>query len=300
MNKGRVLVVDDIRDMCLTLSGLLADAGYEVRTVASREKALQILGAEQFHVAILDVRLDETDESNREGLLLLHEIKRDYPSVASIILTGYADVKMVREALQPGPDGTSLAFGFLEKTEINRVAEYVDRAFALTKFKGALSIGDLIGQGEDDHVEFKSSIRWDYNARSANRSVQEAIAVAIAGMLNSKGGILLIGVADNGTVLGIEKDLETLSKRDQDGFQLVLTDIVRTYLGVEHLAQIHPHFELVNDKKICVLMIDKSPTPVFFTKGDDNKFWVRMGNSTRYLNVKAAMSYIKANWEKAI
>ena len=55
-------------------------------------------------------------------------------------------------------------------------------------------------------------------------------------MLNGKGGTLLVGIADDGTVLGIEKDLRTLRKPPLDGFQLALTDIVKTHLGVEHMS----------------------------------------------------------------
>ncbi|MBN1933458.1 MAG: response regulator, partial [Anaerolineae bacterium] len=117
MYKMRVLVVDDLPDVRTTLSGLLSDEGYDVRSASSRAEALRIMkDVERFHVAVLDVRLDESDEENRDGLSLMHDIKAQYPAVAVIILTGYADVKMVREALQPNQEGVSPAFGFLEKS----------------------------------------------------------------------------------------------------------------------------------------------------------------------------------------
>ena len=129
MYKGRVLVVDDLLDVRTTLSGLLSDEGYEVRSASSRVEALQMVDAERFHVAVLDVRLDEADEDNQDGLLLMHEIREKDPNVAIIILTGYANVKMVREALQPDREGVSPAFGFLEKSEVDQLPEYVNRAF---------------------------------------------------------------------------------------------------------------------------------------------------------------------------
>ena len=292
MYKGRVLVVDDLPDVRTTLSGLLSDEGYEVRSASSRVEALQMLNAERFHIAVLDVRLDEADEDNQDGLLLMHEIREKDPNVAIIILTGYANVKMVREALQPDREGVSPAFGFLEKSEVDQLPEYVSRAFER-------SVLDLIAQGENDHLEFKSSICWDFKENAINKSLQETIAVAITGMLNSKGGILLIGIADDGTVLGIEKDLQTLCKPNTDGFQLALTGIAKTYVGLEYMAYIRTRFELIDSKHVCVVSIEKSPTPVFLTTGDVHKFWVRMGNSTRSLDAKAAMSYIQTNWEKA-
>jgi len=294
VNKSRILVVDDLPDVRNTLSGLLSDEGYQVRLASSRAEALQVLDNEHFHVAVLDVRLDESDVDNQEGLLLMHEIRKRDPKIAILILTGYANVEMVREALQPDRDGHSPAFGFLQKTEIDQLPGYVRRALERKP-----TVGDLIAQGENDYVEFKSSIRWSFEANAVNRSLQEPIAIAIAGMLNAKGGTLLIGVADDGTILGIEKDLQSLHKSTFDGFQLALTDIVRTYLGTECMAYIHTRFEQTEDKTICIVSIDKSPTPVFFPMGGSHKFWVRMGNSTRSLDVKAAMSYIQTNWKNA-
>ncbi len=297
MHKGQVLIVDDLPDVRVTISGLLTDAGYEVRSASNMTEALDAFGKETFQIAVLDVRLDETNEDNKDGLLLMHEINRRSPATAIIILTGYADVKMVRDALQPGIDGIPSAFGFLEKNEINRIVDSVDQAFAHVIRTGKLSIETIIGQGENDHVEFKSSIRWDYGTNSANKTLQEVLATTIAGMLNSKGGTLLIGVADNGTILGIENDLQTLAKKDRDGFQLALTDIVKTYLGVTYIQHVHARFESVRGKQICVLSVDKSPSPVFLTRGEETKFWVRMNNSTRCLDVRDAMNYIEANWQ---
>jgi len=294
----RILVVDDLPDVRATVSGLLSDAGFDVRSASSKHDALHLLRVDQFNVAILDIRLDDTDEDNKDGLLLMHEIKKHHPKTATIILTGYADVKMVREALQPDRNGNSPAFGFLEKTELDQLGEYVNRAIAHTAINGGLSIKDLISQGENESVEFKSSIRWNYKTRSEDKSIKLVIAKTVVGFLNGKGGTLFIGVADNGMIVGIEKDLETFSKGNQDEFQLSLTDIISNYIGVEHLSQIHQRFESINNKLICAISIEKSPNPVFL-KGDDNKLWVRAGNSTRYLGVKAAMDYIKSNWKNA-
>ena len=299
MYKGRVLIVDDLPDVRTTLSGLLSDEGYDVRSASSRAEALQMVDGERFHIAILDVRLDEADEDNQDGILLMHDIGKKDPTVAIIILTGYANVKMVRDVLQPSLEGVSPAFGFLEKSEMDQLPEYVDRALKRAMLTTVPDVGDLIAQGESERVEFKSSIRWDFKKNAINKSLQETIAVAITGMLNGKGGILFIGVADDGTVLGIEKDLQTLRKPDTDGFQLALTDIVKTYVGLEYMACIRTRFELIDGKHVCVVSIEKSPKPVFLATGDVHKFWVRMGNSTRSLDVKATLNYIQANWGNA-
>ena len=292
-------MVDDLPDVRLTLSGLLSDEGYEVCPVSSRAEALQAVDAGHFHVAVLDVRLDETDEENREGLLLMREIKEKDPNVAIIILTGYADVQMVRDALQPDRDGKSTAYGFLEKTEVEQLPACVERALAFAKSNDRGFVVDLIAQGESERVEFKSSLRWDFEKKAANRNLQQVVAKTIAGMLNGEGGTLLIGVADDGTVIGIARDLATLRKRNVDGFEQLLTDTVKTFLGIECMPYVHPRFETIEGQTVCVVSVAKSPDPVFLTAGDAHQFWVRMGNSTRSLDVKETLCYIQARWGRA-
>lgn len=296
MHSGRILVVDDLPDVRATLSGLLSDIGYDVRSASSRDEALQMLDTERFHVAVLDVRLDESDEDNQDGLLLMHDIRHRWPSTVAIILTGYGSIKMVQEALQPSRNGTSLAFGFLQKSEFDRLPEYVELALEHVLHRENVTLPELIAQGENQQTEFKAAIRWDCDTKTVNKSIGEAIATAIAGMLNSAGGTLLIGIADDGTVVGIEHDLQTLRKSNPDGFQLALTDIVKTHLGTEQVPYLKICFEQISGKKICVVGIEKSPEPVYFASGNAHKFYVRMGNSTRSLDVKETVRYIKANW----
>jgi predicted HTH transcriptional regulator len=148
-------------------------------------------------------------------------------------------------------------------------------------------------------VEFKFGMRWDFRRGRANNDLQVVIAKAIAGMLNCERGFLIIGVDDDGTTLGIKKDLRTLHIQNVDGFQLVLTDIVKVRLGAEYVPYIRPRFELIGGRYVCVIAIKESPRPVFLTRGDVHEFWVRMGNSTRRLDVKVAIRYIQEKWGTA-
>lgn len=129
ISKGRILVVDDLPDWRKTLSGILRDEGYDVYVAESRQEALHLLNTERFHLAVLDARLDETDETNREGLELMRQIKAQDPTVLVIILTGYADVDMVQEALRPQQNGLPLAYSFVEKPNTHELIEFVRRAF---------------------------------------------------------------------------------------------------------------------------------------------------------------------------
>src|SRR5215467_2274435 len=88
------------------------------------------------------------------------------------------------------------------------------------------NIGALIGAGESDQIEFKSSLHHPYGpptpeilamppgrARKVIKKIlQTSITKTIASFLNAKGGTLLVGVDDSGTVIGIEPDFSYLSQ----------------------------------------------------------------------------------------
>ena len=120
MIQKRILVVDDVPDWRAMLTGLLSEEGYHVKTAGSSSEALRLLARERFHVAVLDIRLDETDEGNTEGLDLMRRVRAVDPTMAIIILTGYPTLDMVTEARRPGEEGVSPAFDFVEKDKISQ------------------------------------------------------------------------------------------------------------------------------------------------------------------------------------
>lgn len=122
----RILFVDDVADWRKMLSGLLSDHGYEVKAVESREKAQQALKEEPFALAILDKRLDETDEENAEGLTLAKHISENYPQIPVIILTGYGTQEDVVVAQKPDERGRRLAAAFVEKNNLEELLALVE------------------------------------------------------------------------------------------------------------------------------------------------------------------------------
>lgn len=129
MTSGRILVVEDLRDVRATIMGLLADEGYMVTGVATYDEAVRLLQDTRFHLCVLDVRLDEADKDNEAGIQLLHHIRELDPTIASIILTGHAKVHMVQDALRPAHDGVPPAYSFLEKYELGDLPRVVGLAF---------------------------------------------------------------------------------------------------------------------------------------------------------------------------
>ena len=70
----------------------------------------------------------------------------------------------------------------------------------------ALSLDDLVLNGETGEVEFKATLRVNLHTGQKDPRMEHAILKTVAGFLNTGGGELIVGVADDGTAQGIESD----------------------------------------------------------------------------------------------
>jgi two-component system response regulator AtoC len=92
-----VLVVDDEKNMRLSLQTVLKDEGYAARAVESAEAALELLGREEFFMVITDARL-----GGMTGYEFLGKIRSRWPDLPAIMLTAYATPKLAVEAIKAG------------------------------------------------------------------------------------------------------------------------------------------------------------------------------------------------------
>lgn len=126
----RILVVDDLADWRQTLSGLLLDAGYQVQVANSSVAALRKIAASKFDLALLDIRLDESDEDNIEGMQLAAKIKKRSPKTKIVIITGYGTTERMKQALEPDAQGQQLASEYVPKTQTESLVPIVQRVLA--------------------------------------------------------------------------------------------------------------------------------------------------------------------------
>lgn len=158
----------------------------------------------------------------------------------------------------------------------------------------------IIRQGEGPYLEFKSSLRWDYNEERINRNLEHVILKTLAGFFNSHiGGTLLIGVSDNGDIIGLEKDYQTLKRPNQDGFDQTLITSISTHLGADLCAFVHILFHVVEQKEVCRVIVSPALRPVFLTQNNIPKLFVRTGGGTRDLNIQEALEYVAGRWKYA-
>jgi DNA-binding NtrC family response regulator len=97
MKMPPLLVVDDEKNMRLTLETVLRDEGYEVILAESAETALKRLGDEEVFLVISDARL-----GGMSGYEFLKEVVKRHPRVPVLIITAYATPKLAVEAIKNG------------------------------------------------------------------------------------------------------------------------------------------------------------------------------------------------------
>ena len=174
-----------------------------------------------------------------------------------------------------------------------------------TPLTGDPEIINLITQGESAQLEFKSSARWDIRENKQNKVMEEVILKTVAGFLNSyQGGTLLIGVDDDGNVLGLNHDYQTFKKKNRDGYELFLTnDLLLKELGKDLAPYIHITFHQIEGKDVCRIILDPSPRPAYIKLKDSKSgqtkecFFIRTGNLTSKLdNPSEIHNYCKNRW----
>ena len=157
-------------------------------------------------------------------------------------------------------------------------------------------VHELIAAGESDEVEFKSTLRYDLRDKSVNKKLEFVIAKTIAAFLNSKGGNLFIGIDDKKNALGLDDDFETLSKKNPDGFELHLVEIIKKFIGGEYSTHIKITFPVYDKVKICRIYVSKSSKPVFIQFEGKEDFFVRSGCSSQPLRRREQSTYEKEHW----
>ncbi|WP_340121764.1 ATP-binding protein [Methylobacter svalbardensis] len=157
----------------------------------------------------------------------------------------------------------------------------------------------IIQKGESSYLEFKSSLRWDMIESRINRSLEGVVLKTLAGFLNSHlSGTLLIGVTDDGQIIGLDKDYQTLKNPNQDGFEQNLMAAISNNLGTDLCQFVHVLFHVIDNKEVCRLIVSPAPRPVFLDQGNTPKFFVRTGGGTRDLNIREALDYIHGRWKR--
>jgi len=122
-----ILIVDDERDICELVAGVMEDEGYEARTAGDSDAALEAIRQRRPSLALIDVWLQG---SRLDGLGLVEAIKAFDPTLPIIVISGHGGLDTAVAAIRRG------AFDFIEKPfEAERLLHLVARATESERLK---------------------------------------------------------------------------------------------------------------------------------------------------------------------
>jgi predicted transcriptional regulator len=162
--------------------------------------------------------------------------------------------------------------------------------------KQKLEIYALVESYEGQHLEFKSSLRYNFHREEVDPELEFNCLKAICAFLNASGGDLIIGVSDSNVVVGIETDYIAIKGRDRDGFQNYLINQIAHKIGNIHLKHIEVIFHQVHGHDVCQIRVEASHEPAFLKHRGKELFFVRTGNGSRPFDISEAVSYMNERW----
>lgn len=137
----------------------------------------------------------------------------------------------------------------------------------------------LIAAGESHTVEFKETLEWNVRENRHTDYLNKECLKTIAAFLNADGGTLLIGVSDSGEVKGLSRDLQHVQRRNLDGFERKLRDLIRGHFNPVPTGNITIVFEELAEGTVCKVDIRQSEEVIHF----DTEVYIRDGNRTLIL-----------------
>ncbi len=152
----------------------------------------------------------------------------------------------------------------------------------------------LIMGGESYTVEFKSTIRTNLQTGEKDKRMEKAVLKSIVAFLNSDGGDLLVGVADDGEKIGV--DIESFDNADK--MNLHISNLLSSQIGDEFIPFIK--YKQINygkredgtDRIVVRFTCEPTSTPAFLKDGKVEIFFVRSGPSSVELTGNDLIKYV--------
>jgi len=155
--------------------------------------------------------------------------------------------------------------------------------------KEQISTEEIIHNGENDQVEFKSTLRWNLFSNKKDPKLEHASLKTIAAFMNTHGGILLIGVADNGEILGLKND----QFPNHDKLLLHLTKLIKDKIGPTFTSYLHFSIENIGEKHLLRIDCQPAPKPAYLQDSQQGYFYIRTGPASTALPLAKVYGYIR-------
>lgn len=147
----------------------------------------------------------------------------------------------------------------------------------------------LIQNGESSKLEFKSTVRMNLKSGKTGKEIEQAWLKNVVAFLNTEGGSILLGVDDDGVIVGLERD----NFKNKDNCLLHISNLIKQHIGLEFSSYIDIEGINIMEKEVVLLQITKTIEPAFLHMSkDDEEFYIRSGPSCLKLIISKAIKYI--------
>lgn len=285
----KILWADDQVDVAKSFSTALDQLGAEIEYVHDGNGAIERLTAEAYDLLLLDLAMPP---GRWGGLWVLEKMKQLAINTSVIVVSGEGGQTETIQALRLG------AVDYVTKEQLS--GELPQQIMnVLANKSGGIDLRQLISIGESDTLEFKSTLRLNLHTAKSDSAMELAVIKSIAAFMNTNGGRVLVGISDDGNVVGIETD----KFPSTDKFELHFRNLVRESIGVEFSDLITTGLHSVSGLKVFSVLCRPSLKPVYVSwknTGESQRkdlFFVRAGPQTESLGTKQAVTYITTHFK---
>lgn len=302
--KSKILLVDDNAVNLQVLQGALEELDCTLLAARSGEQAIKIAKKAQPALILLDIMMPGMD-----GYETCLQLKSDALTCDSVVifLTALQETKDKVRGLELGAvDFITKPFDSEEVVaRVTRQLQVYHEQQALARKNRSLTdqlelfqthdskervawLGSIIESGESDRVEFKSTVRWNLKKNCVDKAIEIAWLKTIVAFQNTDGGVLLIGVEDDGNILGTDAD----GFANEDKLLLHINNLIKQHIGLNTIANIRFNPISIEGKTVLPIECRMSREPVFLRIGAAEDFYVRVGPGSRKLSTSEVLSYL--------
>jgi len=234
-------------------------------------------------------------QSLTSGTMIPHLNKSDLAQ-ATIALPSFDDQEKILVTQQKLNDLKNSIDNFdnelaLNPTSSKSILAQLDSMLeAIGGLTDADEVRNIIRQGESKNTEYKETLSLDVKKKTKEKYVELSALKTIVAFLNTEGGTLLLGVADNGELTGIDIEIDKFHKSNTDKFLLHMKNIIKTRIGEEFYPYIDYKLVAISDKNVLFVKCKESESPCYL---DDAVFYVRTNPATDKLEGPKLVQYVK-------
>lgn len=239
-------------------------------------------------------------QSLTSGAVIPHLNKRDLEQ-ATIALPSFHDQQQILVTHQKLNDLKNSIDNFDSELALNPTSSIsiLTQLDSMLEAIGGLTdvdeVHSIIRQGESKNIEYKETLSLDIKKKTKATYIEKSALKTIVAFLNTEGGALLVGIADNGEITGIDIEIDKFHKSNTDKFLLHVKNLIKEKVGEEFYPYIDYKLVTISNKNILFVKCKQSESPCYL---DNKDFYVRTNPATDKLEGPKLVQYVNHHFSQ--